>query len=142
MRGRFKPFSPLYPLIDRALFCMVRLIATLSFCTLGASCTVMSGNGSGYSYASLGGNAEGLTITPQGATVAKIDNATGAAIAKEAISDAASAYVLGKAFDAAGKLIEEGFDALKDGNETDVRINQSNNATKVKTETFVPPATE
>jgi hypothetical protein len=115
-----------------------RLILSL-FCLAGASCTVMSGNGQGYSYASLGGNAEGLTITPQGATVAKIDNATGMGIAREAIGDAASAYALGKAFDAAGKLIDEGFDALTDGNETDVRINESNNATKVATETFVPP---
>lgn len=102
----------------------------------------MTGNGTGYTYASLGGNAEGLSISPTGATVAKIDNATGAAIAKEAISDAASAYVLGKAFDAAGQLIEDGFDALEDSNETDVRINESNNAAKVTTETFVPPPVE
>ena len=118
---------------------MVRLITTLTLCAACASCTVMTGNGTGYTYASLGGNAEGLNISPAGASATKIDNATGAAIAKEAISDAASAYVLGKAFDAAGKLIEEGADVLTDGNDTDVQINKSNNAAKVETETFVPP---
>jgi hypothetical protein len=102
-------------------------------------CTVMTGNGTGYTYASLGGNAEGLNISPGGASATKIDNATGAAIAKEAISDAASAYVMGKMFDAAGKLIEEGADVLTDNNDTDVEINESNNAAKVETETFVPP---
>jgi hypothetical protein len=108
-------------------------------CLCGASCTVMTGNGTGFTYASLGGNAEQLNITPTGATAAKIDNATGAAIAKEAISDAASAYVLGKAFDAAGKLIEEGADAIEDANDTDEAIAKSNNATKAEIETFVPP---
>ena len=112
-------------------------IAIFAACT--CSCTVMTGNGTGYTYASLGGNAEGLNISPAGASATKIDNATGAAIAKEAISDAASAYVLGKAFDAAGKLIEEGADVLTDNNDTDVEINKSNNAAKVETETFVPP---
>jgi hypothetical protein len=118
---------------------MVRLITTLFACSLCASCTVMSGNGTGFTYATLGGNAEQLNISPTGATAAKIDNATGAAIAKEAISDAASAYVMGKAFDALGNLIEEGADALKDGNDTDEAIAKSNNATKAEIETFVPP---
>lgn len=104
------------------------------------SCTVMTGNGTGYTYASLAGNAQGLNITPTGATATAIDNATGAAIAKEAVSDAASAYMMGKAFDALGNLIDAGADALKDGNATDEAITKSNNATKVEVETFVPPA--
>jgi hypothetical protein len=115
-----------------------RLILSL-FCASGAACTVMTGNGTGYTYASLGGNAEQLSITPAGAAAAKLDNATGAAIAKEAISDMASAYVLGKAFDAAGRLIEDGFDAVEDANDTDEAIAKSNNATKAEIETFVPP---
>lgn len=81
-------------------------------CWCSAGCTVMSGNGTGFTYASVGGNAEGLNITPTGATVGKIDNATGAAIAKEAISDAASAYTIGKALDTGVELIEEGADVL------------------------------
>ena len=115
-----------------------RLILSL-FCAFGTACTVMTGNGTGYTYASLGGNAEQLSITSTGATAAKLDNATGAAIGKEAISDMASAYVLGKAFDAAGKLIEEGFDAVEDANDTDEAIAKSNNSTKAEIETFVPP---
>jgi hypothetical protein len=86
----------------------------------------------------LAGNIKGLK-TPEGVSVDEINTSQGAAIAKEAISDAASAYVLGKAFDAAGKLIEEGADVLTDNNDTDVEINKSNNAAKVETETFVPP---
>ena len=99
----------------------------------------MTGNGTGYTYASLAGNAQGLNITPTGATAASVDNATGAAIAREAVADVASAYALGKAFDALGNLISEGADALKDGNDTDEAIVKSNNATKVEVETFVPP---
>jgi hypothetical protein len=97
----------------------------------------MTGNGSGYTYASFAGNAKGMTVTPTGASAAEIDNATGAQIGRDAIEKMASAYMWGKAWDAAGKLIEEGFDAVRDGNETDVRINDSNNSTKV--DTFVPP---
>jgi hypothetical protein len=100
---------------------------------------MMSGDGKGFSYASLGGNAQGLSISPTGATAASIDNSTGAGIAKDAIADMASAYAMGKAFDALGNLIEEGADALKDGNSTDEAINANNNAAKVKVETFVPP---
>ena len=116
----------------------VRLIF-LAVCLPFASCTVMTGNGTGYTYASLAGNAQGLNITPTGATAASVDNATGAAIAREAVADVASAYALGKAFDALGNLISEGADALKDGNDTDEAIVKSNNATKVEVETFVPP---
>jgi len=113
-----------------------RLFIALIAC-LSGSCTVMTGNGTGFTYASLAGNAQGLNITPAGASATSIDNATGAAIAKEAISDMASAYVLGKAADAVGNLISDGFDALEDGNATDKAINANNNATKV--DTFVPP---
>ncbi len=103
------------------------------------ACTVMQGNGTGYSYASLGGNAQGLTISPAGASATSIDNATGAQIGREAIGDAASAYAMGKMFDALGNLIDDGFDALEDSNATDAQINAQNNAAKVKVETFVPP---
>ena len=90
-----------------------RLVASLS-ALLCASCTVMTGNGTGFTYASLGGNAQGLNITPNGATAANIDNATGAALAKEAISDAASAYTIGKALDAGLELIDETADVIKE----------------------------
>lgn len=115
---------------------MVRLITTLFACALCASCTtVQHGN---FKLQSFAGNISGLK-TPEGLEIASIDNATGAAIAKEAISDAASAYVMGKAFDALGNLIEEGADALEDANDTDEAITKSNNATKAEIETFVPP---
>ncbi len=112
-------------------------LAIITLCSV--SCTVMQGNGTGFTYASLGGNAQGLTISPQGASAASIDNATGANIAREAVGDVASAYALGKAFDALGNLIEEGADAIEDSNATDAQINAQNNAAKVKVETFVPP---
>ena len=102
----------------------------------------MTGNGTGYTYASLGGNAGKLNITATGASADVIDNSTGASIAKEAVSDIASAYVLGKAADAIGNLITEGADVLKDGNSTDQAIKASDNAAKVTTETFTPPIVE
>lgn len=105
---------PLALIIDKGGFRMVRLITTLTACAFCASCTVMTGNGTGYTYASLGGNAEGLNITPSGATAGKIDNATGAALAKEAISDTASAYTIGKALDMGTNLIQEGADVIKE----------------------------
>lgn len=122
---------------------MVSRLSTLAIiAALFCACTVIEGDGQGYKYASLGGNAQGLNMTPNSASVASVDNATGAAIAKDAISDMASAYALGKAFDALGNLIDEGFDALKDSNATDEAINANNNAAKVNVETFVPPEPE
>lgn len=115
-----------------------RIIA-LAFCLASLACTVMTGNGTGFTYASVGGNAEGLSISPSGATAAKIDNATGAAIAREAIGDAASAYALGKAFDALSDVSGDLLDGATDANATDATINAQNQAAKVKVETFVPP---
>ena len=112
-------------------------IALIALCA--PACTVMQGNGTGFTYASLGGNAQQLQISPNGASAASIDNSSGLGIAKEAVSDAASAYALGKAFDALGNLIDDGFDALENSNATDAQINAQNNAAKVKVETFVPP---
>ena len=103
------------------------------------NCTVMTGNGTGYTYASFAGNAKGLTVSPTGASADEVDNATGAALAKETAKEIAKAYAWGRAFDAAGKLIEEGFDAVKDTNATDEALNASDNAAKVEVETFVPP---
>ena len=112
-----------------------RLVASL-FALLCASCTTVK-HGS-FELHTFAGNITGIK-TPEGLEIAAIDNATGAALAKDAISDAASAYVMGKAFDALGNLIEEGADALKDANDTDEAIAKSNNATKAEIETFVPP---
>jgi hypothetical protein len=115
-----------------------RIIA-LAFCLASLACTVMTGNGTGFTYASVGGNAENLNITPTGATASKIDNATGAAIAREAIGDMASAYALGKAFDALSDVSSDLLDWATDANATDKAINANNNATKAEIKTFVPP---
>ena len=125
--------------IDSTGIFMPHRIVSSFIALMCASCTVMTGNGTGFTYASVAGNAQGLNITPTGATAANIDNATGAGLAREAIGDAASAYALGKAFDALGNLIDDGFDALEDSNDTDEAINANDNAAKVKVETFVPP---
>jgi hypothetical protein len=100
---------------------------------------MMSGDGKGFSYASLGGNAQGLSISPTGATAASIDNSTGAGIAKDAIADMASAYALGKAFDALSDVSSDILSGVEDANATDTTINGQNQAAKVKVETFVPP---
>ena len=118
----------------------LRALLSATLALVMCNCTVMTGNGTGYTYASFAGNAKGLTVTPTGASAAEVDNSTGAALAKEMAKDIAKAYAWGRAFDAAGKLIEEGFDAAKDANDTDAAINASDNATKVEVETFVPPA--
>lgn len=127
---------PPAPVDSGAFYMVARLSIAVSACLCGA-CTVMTGNGAGYSYASLGGNAQGLKITPDGASATSIDNSTGMGIAKDAVADAASAWAMGKAFDALGTLVEEGFDAIDSNTAADVKINSSNNAAKV--ETFVPP---
>lgn len=93
---------------------MVPRLTLSLFCAYGTACTVISGDGVGYTYASVGGNAEALNITSSGATAGKIDNATGAALAKEAISDTASAYTIGKALDMGTNLIQEGADVIKE----------------------------
>ncbi len=120
------------------------LIAAIGLAVLIASvclssCTVMTGNGTGFTYASFAGNAEGMQISPSGASAAKIDNSTGAQLARDAVGDVASAYTWGKAFGAITDLIEEGADVIKDGNATDEAINADNNATKKAIKTFVPP---
>jgi hypothetical protein len=120
----------------RLLWIVLTLLGIAWACS---SCTVMTGNGTGYTYASCAGNAEGMTISPAGASAAKIDNATGAKLATDAVGAVARAYTWGKAFDALGNLIEEGADVIKDGNATDQAINADNNATKETIETFVPP---
>lgn len=132
-------FNPRRPLIDKGGFCMGRITICLALCLASQACTVMTGDGTGFSYASLGGNAEGLSISPTGATAAKIDNATGASIAREAIGDAASAYALGKAFDALSDVSSDILSGVEDANATDTTINGQNQAAKVKVETFVPP---
>lgn len=118
---------------------MGRITICLALCLASQACTVMTGNGTGFTYASVGGNAENLNITPTGATASKIDNATGAAIAREAIGDAASAYALGKSFDALSDVSSDILSGAEDANATDKAINGQNQAAKVKVETFVPP---
>ncbi len=105
-------------------------------------CTVAQGNRNAgtYSYVSLAGNARFGEMGPEGMRNAEIDNSTGAGVVRDTAEKIGKAWAWGKAWDAAGKLVEEGFDALKDTNETDVRINAQNNAAEVATETFVPPA--
>lgn len=93
---------------------MVPRLALSLLCAYGTACTVISGDGTGFTYASVGGNVEALNITSSGATAGKIDNATGAALAKEAISDTASAYTIGKALDMGTNLIQEAADVIKE----------------------------
>jgi hypothetical protein len=106
------------------------------------ACTVATGNRNAgtFTYASLAGDAKFGEFGPEGMRNADINNSNGATIAKDSIEAIGRAYAWGKAWDAAGNLIDEGFDALKDGNSTDEAINANNNATKAEINTFVPPA--
>lgn len=74
----------------------------------------MIGGGRGYTYANLGGNAHNINIQKQRASIGVQDNVSGLAGVKEAISDAASAYTIGKALDAGKRLIDETADVIKD----------------------------
>ena len=109
-----------------------------------SSCTHVQGNrmAGTYSYTSFAGNAEFGQLGPEGIRAGKIDNATGAGIIERTAEKAANAWMWGKAWEAAGNLVDRGFDALEDGNATDEAINASNNATKEAVETFVPPPVE
>jgi hypothetical protein len=117
------------------------VIAVLGIVWGFTGCTVAKGNRNAgtYSYVSLAGNATFGEMGPEGMRNAVIDNATGAGVARDTAANLGRAYAWGKAWDAAGKLVDRGFDALEDGNETDVRINAQDNAAAVATETFVPP---
>lgn len=119
-------------------------LALLCIAFACSSCTVMEGNKTAgtYSYRSFAGNAKIGSITPDGAQGVEIDNATGLGVVERTADKIGKAWMWGKAWDAAGNLIDRGFDALEDGNETDVRINANNNATKETIETFVPPEPE
>ena len=117
------------------------VLAAIWWCS---SCTVATGNRNAgtFTYASLAGNAKFGEFGPEGMRNAEIDNATGATVAKDTAAAIGRAYAWGKAWDAAGNLIDQGFDAFKDGNATDEAITKSNNATKVEIQNFVPPPVE
>ncbi len=104
-------------------------------------CTTVTGNRNEgtFAYNSFLGNAKIGELGPEGLRNTEIDNATGAGVIERTAEKIGKAWAWGKAWDAAGKLIDRGFDALEDGNETDVRINAQDNAAAVATETFVPP---
>lgn len=109
-----------------------------------SSCTHVQGNrvAGTYSYSSFAGNAKFGQLGPEGIRGGEIDNATGAGIIERTADKAANAWMWGKAWEAAGNLVDRGFDALEDGNATDEAINASDNAADVAKETFVPPPVE
>jgi hypothetical protein len=135
--GSGNPFPDLW----RLALAVVTILVAVWVCT---SCTNIKGdrNAGTYSYSSFAGNAKFGELGPEGIRNGEIDNSTGATIAKDSVEAIGRAYAWGKAWDAAGKLIDEGFDALKDSNSTDEAINANNNATKAEIKTFVPPPVE
>lgn len=135
--GSGTPFTDLW----RLALTVLAILAVIWACS---SCTTVKGdrNAGTYSYTSFAGNARFGELGPEGVRNAEIDNATGAQIAKDTAAAIGRAYAWGQAWNAAGKLIDEGFDALKDSNATDEAITKSNNATKAEIKTFVPPPVE
>jgi len=109
-----------------------------------SSCTQVKGDrvAGTYSYTSFAGNAKFGQLGPEGIRGGEIDNATGAGIIERTAEKAANAWMWGKAWDAAGNLVDRGFDALEDSNATDEAINASDNARLKEIETFVPPLVE
>ena len=124
--------------------CLRALMLGIFISTLAlvcSSCTVATGSRTAgtWTYASALGNAKFGEMGPEGMRNAEIDNATGGAIIERTAEKVASAWMWGQAAEAVGNLIDGGFDALKDSNDSDVKINAADNATKAQIKTFVPP---
>lgn len=132
--GSDAPFSQIW----RLMLLLAFLLAVAWACS---SCTVVTGNRTAgtFTYASVAGNAKFGRLGPDGMENGEIDNATGAGVIERTGEKLGRAYAWGKFWDFASEGWSTAEDIVSDNNETDVKINANNNATKESIKTFVPP---